>query len=281
MTKTIVAILTTVVLVASFSPGAFASDEQPMARIRDNSFLVEEAYNQEEGVVQNIQSYIYWSDRSWEYYFTQEWPVPDVTNQISYTIPVFDSGSSGEQVGIGDVMLNYRYQALLRSNMALAPRLSLILPTGSVDKGFGRDSVGIQAAIPYNIDMGRYWGATFNINGTFTPKSKYPVGARANAYDFYMGGNLIFLPHSNINFIVEAVYYNTDWYDSNNSRYRQQTVLISPSFRFAIRFKNGFEIVPGLAAPIGMGPSNGQYGLLAYLSIEGPFWKPKKELQKP
>jgi len=37
--------------------------EEPK-KIRDNSFLLEEAYNQEEGVIQHIQSLQYMKDKS-------------------------------------------------------------------------------------------------------------------------------------------------------------------------------------------------------------------------
>lgn len=45
--------------------------------IQDNSFLVEEAYNQNFGVVQHISSFTrFWNSKDWNYSFTQEWPVP-------------------------------------------------------------------------------------------------------------------------------------------------------------------------------------------------------------
>jgi hypothetical protein len=41
--------------------------------IQDNSFLAEEAYNQEPGVVQHIQTFTpLWNSRTWAYSFTQE-----------------------------------------------------------------------------------------------------------------------------------------------------------------------------------------------------------------
>ncbi len=52
--------------------------------IQDNSFLVEEAYNQEPGVVQTIQTYTRLAGTGdWAYSLTQEWPVPDIRNQLS------------------------------------------------------------------------------------------------------------------------------------------------------------------------------------------------------
>src|ERR1043166_4438235 len=77
--------------------------------IVDNSFLVEEAFNQEPGVVQNIFSYTREASRQWILSFTQEWPVGSMTHQLSYTLPV---GRMGADTGFGDVLLNYRWQAL-------------------------------------------------------------------------------------------------------------------------------------------------------------------------
>jgi hypothetical protein len=50
----------------------------PVAAIRrrhpDNSFLIEEAYNQERGVIQHINSFArLWNSKDWAYTFTQEW----------------------------------------------------------------------------------------------------------------------------------------------------------------------------------------------------------------
>src|SRR5215470_585858 len=62
--------------------------------IQDNSFLVEEAYNQEFGVVQHISSFIrLWESKDWAYSFTQEWPVPgDARHQLSYTLVMTEAG---------------------------------------------------------------------------------------------------------------------------------------------------------------------------------------------
>src|SRR5207249_3322336 len=63
------------------------SGQQKPYGIQDNSFLVEEAYNQEFGVVQHIQNFQrYWNSKEWIYTFTQEWPVdPRPRHQLSYT----------------------------------------------------------------------------------------------------------------------------------------------------------------------------------------------------
>ena len=49
---------------------------------------MEEAYNQNFGVVQHISSFTRFCDsKDWNYTFTQEWPVPgDERHQLSYTL---------------------------------------------------------------------------------------------------------------------------------------------------------------------------------------------------
>jgi hypothetical protein len=85
---------------------------QTDARIQDNSFLVEEAYNQEFGFVQHISNFVYLADsKDWAYTFTQEWPV--TASAISSALIALRQGSfSSQGAGFGDVFLNYRYQAI-------------------------------------------------------------------------------------------------------------------------------------------------------------------------
>ena len=91
------------------SPSA-AQDAKP---IQDNSFLLEEAYNQEHGVVQHISTFARPNGGgAWGYSFTQEWPVGGIRHQLSYTVPVVQVDGLG--TGVGDVLLNYRYQARRR-----------------------------------------------------------------------------------------------------------------------------------------------------------------------
>src|SRR4051794_6428190 len=59
----------------AFAQGQGAAQGEP--QIQDNSFFVEEAYNQERGVVQHISTFSrMWNSKDWAYSFTQEWPGP-------------------------------------------------------------------------------------------------------------------------------------------------------------------------------------------------------------
>lgn len=119
---------TVVVLAAVW--GTVPAGAPETRKIQDNSFLIEEAYNQEDGVIQHIQSFQYMKGDTWAYTFTQEWPVPTQQHQLSHTIPYLWLEDPESATGFGDVLLNYRYQAVLKGPIAFAPRLSLLLPTG-------------------------------------------------------------------------------------------------------------------------------------------------------
>ncbi|MBA2626874.1 MAG: hypothetical protein H0U85_02605, partial [Gemmatimonadales bacterium] len=113
-----------------------ASPAEPGRRpMQDNSFLVEEAYNQEPGVVQHIST-LQRSAGQWQFGFAQEWPLGGLRNQLSYDVPVSHDGGG---TGIGDIALNYRRQLVgtADTRLAIAPRVTALLPTGNSKEGRG------------------------------------------------------------------------------------------------------------------------------------------------
>lgn len=246
--------------------------EEPK-KIQDNSYLLEEAYNQEAGVVQHIQSFMYLKkSKSWIYTFTQEWPVPKETHQLSYTIPVVHMTDPETSTGFGDVALNYRYQAVLKDHIALSPRLSAVLPTGDYKKGYGTGAFGIQANIPLSVELSDQFVTHWNLGATYTPSSKEAGGAKADTTLFNYGASLIYLASENFNLMFEAVGTSGESVQPDGSKQQMDTFFINPGVRFAINCKSGLQIVPGLSLPIGVGPSAGEYGGLAYISFEHPLF---------
>src|SRR6185503_1852379 len=133
--KVLVHVTAAAMLLLACAASAYAQ-AQPF-EILDNSFLVEEAFNQEPGIFQNIFGIRADDGGGWEAAFTQEWPLFSQTHQISYTLPYAAvNGTSG----VGDVAIHYRWQALTEtaSRPAFSPRLSLLVPTsdGSRDAGW-------------------------------------------------------------------------------------------------------------------------------------------------
>ena len=244
---------------------------QGSKKIQDNSFLVEEAYNQEAGVVQHIQSAMYnQKTKDWFYTFTQEWPVPDETHQLSYTIPLTRLANPGT-TGVGDIALNYRYQAILKEHVAFSPRLSIILPTGDYKKGLGAGSAGLQTNLPLSLELSEKFVSHFNLGATYTQGSKEPGGAKANTLGTNYGASLIYLATENFNLMLEAVRSTTELVQPDGSKQPDTTTFINPGVRFAQNYASGLQIVSGLSFPLGIGSSSGTKGVLLYLSFEHPF----------
>ncbi|OGR95808.1 MAG: hypothetical protein A2V88_13930 [Elusimicrobia bacterium RBG_16_66_12] len=254
------------------TPAGKAAADGP-GKIQDNSFLIEEAYNQERGVIQHIQAFQYLKrSRSWGYTFTQEWPAPDQTHQFSYTLPALRPGPPGAESGLGDVLLNYRYQAWAKGRTAFAPRASLILPTGDDKKGLGAGALGYQVNLPASVELSDEWVTHWNLGGTWTPGSKEPGGAKADTLGCNYGASLIWLAAQNFNLMFEAARNSFETIQSDGSKIRQDSFFLNPGARFAINFKSGLQIVPGVSLPIGVGPSRKEWGVLAYLSLEHPLF---------
>lgn len=260
--------LVIVVFVILVSAGAVLAEES-YREIQDNSFLLEEAYNQEDGVIQHIQTFQFLKGDTWAYTFTQEWPVPTQAHQFSYTIPLEKLGrDEGRHTGLGDIALNYRYQLIFKEGvMAVTPRFSLILPTGDEKKGLGNGTVGYQVNLPLSLKLNERFVTHWNLGMTFTPNAKESGGAKADTFNTNYGMSLVYIVNRNLNALVEFVGTSEQSVVSNGVTENKNSFIINPGLRYAIDLK-GLQIVPGISMPIGVGPSKGEYGVMAYLSFE-------------
>ena len=246
--------------------------------IQDNSFLIEESYNQEEGVVQNIQTFQRDGDGGWIATFTQEWPLPAQTHQLSYTlVGARNPPQEGGSAGLGDLALNYRYQLVGsgESVVAVAPRISLVLPTGSWRAGRGSGGVALQALVPLSIAASRRIVVHGNAGFTWIPAARNPRGDRAGSLGSVVGGSVVWLARDAANLLVEAIWARTGVVEAPHRVSYDESLLVSPGARFAINTRDGLQIVPGIAFPIGVGPSRGSWSVFAYLSFEHPFRQPQ------
>jgi hypothetical protein len=256
---------------------ALASAPAAAEKIRDNLFLLEEAYNQEPGVIQHIQLLqIDPRNRAWSYSFTEEWPVPTDRHQLSLTLPLQGSPEAG-RTGLGDLLVNYRLQLLGLGGeglLAIAPRLSLLLPTGSPARGSGRGALGVQLNLPASLDLGAHFTLHANAGLTVVPAASSPSGlARATALDSAAGLALVVLPLSWLNLLVEVAHLSTLELRDDGGRERRHALLIQPGVRFALNLRpGGLQIVPGLAAPVTVSAEGTRVPILAYLSLEHRVW---------
>jgi hypothetical protein len=245
--------------------------QRPRFEIVDNSFLVEEAFNQESGVVQTIASFARSSLGDWALMFTQEWPFRDVTHQLSYSIPLSRIES---RHGMGDVLINYRFQAISEDSRrpAFTPRLSLLVPTGNSEHGFGYGRAGWQVNLPLSKQAGRWY---FHGNAGFTYVPQVQVSPdddarRVALFSPAVGGSAIVQISPLVNLLFESVSTSDERVDDSGV-HRGTTTIFSPGLRRGWNLADK-QIVVGGAAPITLGKSP-DAGFLLYFSYEARFRK--------
>jgi hypothetical protein len=265
-----VLLLTAAATVSRAQEPATRSGDRAPAKISDNSFLVEEGYNQEAGVVQHISTYRRTRGGSWLFSFTQEWPASSQRHQLSYTVPLASARDVG--TGVVDVTLNYRYQALGRDEQPLwlSPRLSLVLPAGSVANGRGAGGPGLQVMLPLSIDLTESLVTHWNAGGTLT-RSRSASGVRATTRGVGAAASAIWLLRPNLNLMLETAWDRGEVLDDGGARGTAEHFIVLPGVRAAINLASGMQIVPGIGVPIGLGPSRGDRDLFLYFSVEHSF----------
>ena len=269
-------VIACVILIAdAVSPVTTLIASEPLAKgIQDNSFFIEEAYNQEPGVVQHILNVpINFTNgvREIAPSFTQEWPVFSQTHQFSYTIPyIFTEADNG----IADIWLNYRLQAFTEDlyTPAFAPRFSLVLPTGDEHKGFGTGVVGYEFNLPFSKIVSDRWTLHFNGGMTVFPN----VRNSRHLTNYSLGASAIYAVSRDFNLMLETVSgWNEDIAEGefafDQSVERTTTAIISPGARYAFNLPNDAQLVLGAALPIGLTSDSPDWGLFFYCSFEHPF----------
>ena len=256
----------------SSSLGAQTQHAEPPT-IADNSFLIEEAYNQEAGVVQHINAFHRsLRDPRWVYTFTQEWPIGGQRHQLSYTLPILHVASNGGVTGIGDIALNYRYQLLgSAARVAVAPRFTLLLPTGNAKRALGSGGWGLQVNLPISITLTSRLVTHLNVGTTLIPAATNELGDEARVHNYSAGGSVIWKTLRTFHVLCEITWARDEFVTGPAQRSRDVSVTINPGVRWAHNFPSGLQIVPGIAVPIGLGPSRGERGLFLYLSFEHAF----------
>jgi len=264
---------TTALLTLALLAGAATARAQ--APIQDNSFLIEEAYNQERGVVQHISTFSRaQGSGDWAYTFTQEWPVPDERHQLSFTLPVQElHAQAAARTGLGDVALNYRYQAVGngQTGLAVSPRLSMLVPTGRVADNLGSGGVAVQLGLPVSRTVGSHVVTHWNVLMTHTFAARDAAGDRAATNAFGIGQSVVWLARPRFNVLVEALWTRTGSVTGERRTVSSDGFVVSPGFRWAHDFRSGLQVVPGAALALGVGPSRGRDALFFYLSLEHPF----------
>jgi hypothetical protein len=89
--------------------------------------------------------------------------------------------------------------------------------------------------------------------------------------DVFAAASAIWLPVRTLNVMLEAVWAREEVAVAADTRAAEESAWISPGLRAAVDFPSGLQIVPGLAFPFGIGPTEGERRVLVYLSFEHGF----------
>jgi hypothetical protein len=272
--RTFIALLITSIVAIGTAAAQKTTPSEPKG-IQDNSFLVEEAYNQEDGVIQHISSF----QRSietgnWVFSETDEWPLRTIKHQLSLTLQSTRVGDyTGSKAGFGDTAVNYRYQLVGsgETRLAISPRLSMLLPTGNSKAGRGTGGYGMQTNLPVSVVVSKSFVTHWNAGATWVPRQKNAFDERARTVGVNLGQSMIWLAKPNFNVMLETVWNSSESVVAAGKTDRASSIYLNPGVRGAFNFKSGLQIVPGVAVPVGVGPSAGDKGVIMYLSFEHPF----------
>lgn len=254
--------------------------------IRDNSFLIEEAYNQEQGIIQHIFNFVRtWDEddgqfRGWDTLYTLEMPLGSQTHQFSFTIPFSnfhdapDGGTVVDENGLGDIQLNYRYQWRDGSDggPAVAPRMSVILPSGNPDRDLGDDVVGYQLNLPVSYES-CCRAYHFNAGMTIRPDVVADLGINGlseprDLVGYNLGMSVIDIRSNTLQPLVEMLMLWDEEIDDLGVDRSTFELLVSPGVRWAPYTEGDTQVVLGAALPVGLTRDAPDLGLFLYFSFE-------------
>lgn len=271
--KLLVNVARAVLLFLALGGPAFAQ-EKPAAgsdrpwEITDNSFLVEEAFNQEPGIFQNIFGIYGPGDGTWTSAFTQEWPLRVQAHQLSYTVAYTRTGAHS---GIGDLFLHYRFQLWNESagRPAFSPRVSLVIPTEESESGIDHGSPGWEVNFPFSKrvrDLYFHWNAGF----THLPAAS-GISAEHNLFTPRIAGSGILRVRPMFNLMLEGVF---EWPEEINDTAtgRTYTATVIPGLRTGWDIGEAQAIL-GVGLPISFVSGATDAGVFGYFSYELPFMR--------
>ena len=237
--------------------------------IQDNSFLIEEAYNQEDGVVQHISFFQRLNSGDWAFTQTDEWPLRCQNHQLSLTL-VGTHSANFSGAGWGDTFINYRYQLVGSGDtrLAIAPRFSLLLPTGSAANRRGMGGAGMQVNLPVSFQLNKRLVTHWNAGTTWVPRAQNQFHQTAGSLGANLGQSVVWLASNRFNALLETAWTSTPQVAGPGVTTPQHNLYISPGVRWAHNLRNGLQIVPGIGVPVGVGAASGQVGMIFYLSFE-------------
>lgn len=235
---------------AAAQEGGEAEGPEP---IEANGFFVEEAYNQEEGMLQQIATAMGVRHGAWSGEFSQEWPLFSVRHQLDVAVQV------AEDEGVTGAGAEYRYLLVggVGEPFSLSP---------GVEASWSRDEDAweLEAVLPASVRLGETLVANTNVGVSFAADD---LGGRPG---LTLGEGLVWRATPRMNLLMEAVFNRGEPLLQGEDG-EDRSFVVSPGVQYAFALGDDVQLVPGVAFPVGVGPSDGQRAVMLYLSLEHPF----------
>ena len=263
-----------VLMMMSFAGYLLAQGEYPEP-ISGNTFLIEEAFNQDARVVQHILKFSFTrpSDENL-IFFAQEWPLFSHDHQIGFSFSYFWLKKDENPYFLfGTLTLDYRYQLLDDGNWAaMAPRISLVVPHR---KNYPYGNIGYQLNMPVSKRVHDKWIVHVNAGVMLQPKVDVNLPEKKNIYSYHAGAGLFWLLHPKFNITLEWLSEFRDEYDWDEDwdeeiKKNKSIHWINPGVRFAFRV-GPVEFVPGFCVPLQVHGKKKPKTAYLSVSMEHPF----------
>lgn len=244
--------------------------------LQSNEFFVETPYLQDEDELQHTFTFTRTNRRNWSMVFSEELPLGSEKHQLTVSLPSQLVGDGAEKYrGFGDVEIEYNYGLFgdSASRVTISPGFGLSLPTGSARKELGADGTGFSFKVPVGMMLNKRFASNSVFEATYTKSARNDEGERADTFGFEVGQSFVWFAKPKLNFLVEAVWEREQEVIEHGLKEYENEFFISPGARWAHTFGSGLIVSPGVAVPIGVGPSRGEKGIFFYLSFEHGFKK--------
>lgn len=266
------AVLLTAGLASAQTAGAEGMEPPPSRfGITDNSFFVEEAFNQEPGVFQNIFVFERSNSEAWSTRFVQEWPAPGMRHQLSYSLGFSRDGGNAR---FGDVSLDYRLQVWAGDDgrPAFSPRASLLVMRDDGETPIDEGGLGLEFNLPFSREEGPlflHWNAGLQWIPSASTTS-VANGSDVTLVSPFLAASAIVAVKPMLNVMLEGRYDSEELVSGPRATDRAGVVTVAPGVRGGWNVGDA-QLVLGASVPVTRSRDETDTGLLLYFSFEPTF----------
>lgn len=237
-----------------------AQEEDESPAIEVSGMLVEEAYNQEPGQVQQIVRFQVMKGGLWSGDYTQEWPLRSERHQLDLEV------GAAHHDGLSSLGAGYRYTVLGDEDapLTVSPGLEIAWGREEAEDGGTENEWELELALPASLRLAERLTSNTSLGVAFQ------LGEEDAEPGYTVGQGLFWRATPRLNLVVEAVWSRGES-PFGDAEAEEESLVVSPGLQYAVVLREGLQVVPGIAFPIGAGPSEGKRAVMLYFSVEHPF----------